>query len=61
MCLWVHTYISVSVRVCYVAMHIGVCVCEFTSMSVLSLGFVGFVKNNPHLEVVCRAGFSSLA
>lgn len=33
-------------------MHSGVC--EFITVSVLS---PGFVKNNPHLEEVCGAGF----
>lgn len=33
--------------------------CEFIIVSVLSLGFAGFVKNNPHPEVACRAGFPS--
>lgn len=37
-----------------------VCALIFTAASALTLAFVGFIKDNPHLEVVCRAGFPSL-
>lgn len=66
-CVWVGTWAqkcSCVWRGNHVALHPGAVrkqsACEFIGVSVLSLGLVGFVKNNPHLEVVCRAGFPNL-